>query len=61
MALAALGETTSDKSITRTEIEVRLGKDKVTGEMIKSGVNRVGNWIWMLCNMAFENGVMLEG
>ena len=52
MALMALGESTSEKSITRTDIEVRVGKlkngkgagkDKVTGEMIKGGGNRVVN------------------
>ena len=36
------------------------GKDEVTGEMIKGGANRVVNWIWRLCNMAFESGVVSE-
>ena len=45
--------------IKRKEVEVRVwklknrkaaGKDEVTGEMIKGG----GDWIWRLCNMAFE-------
>ena len=36
------------------------GKDEVTGEIIKSGGDRVVNWIWNLCNMAFENNVVLE-
>ena len=51
------------------EVEVRVGKlknekatgkDEVTGEMIKGGGNRVVDWIWRLCNMAFESGVVPE-
>ena len=49
------------------EVEVRVGKlknrkaagkDEVKGEMIKGGGDRV-DWIWRLCNMDFENGVVL--
>ena len=36
------------------------GKDEVTGKMIKDGGNRVVDWIWRLCNMAYENGAMPE-
>ena len=36
------------------------GKDEVKGEMIKGGGNRVVDWIWRLCNIAFESGVLLE-
>ena len=38
------------------------GMDEITGEMIKGGSpsDRVVDWIWSLCNMAFENGVMPE-
>ena len=32
------------------------GKDEVTGEKVKGGSNRVLDWIWRLCNMAFESG-----
>ena len=35
-------------------------KDEITGEMIEGGGNRVVNWIWKLCNMAFENSVLPE-
>ena len=28
--------------------------------MIKGGGNRVVDWIWRLCNMAFESGVVPE-
>ena len=35
------------------------GKDEITGEMIKSGGDRVVDWIWRLCNMAFENGIVM--
>ena len=36
------------------------GKEEVAGEMIKGGGDRVGGWIWRLCNMAFESSVVLE-
>ena len=32
----------------------------ITGEMIKDGGDRVVDWIWSLCNMAFENGFVPE-
>ena len=34
------------------------GKDEVTGEMVKGGGDMVVEWIWRLCNMTFESGVM---
>ena len=37
-----------------------IGKDEITGEMIKGGGDRVVDWIWRICNMAFENGVVPE-
>ena len=52
--------------IGRAEVEVRVGKlkngkavgkDKITGEIIKGGGDRVADWIWRLCNMVFESGV----
>ena len=55
--------------IRRMEIEVRVrklknrktaGKDEATEEMIKGKSNRVVNWIWRMCNIAFESGVVLE-
>ena len=55
--------------IRRTEVEVKVGKlkngnaagkDEVKGEMIKGGGNWVVDWIWRLCNMAFESGVVPE-
>ena len=36
------------------------GKDEIRGEMIKGGGNRVVDWIWRLCNMAFESGVVAQ-
>ena len=38
------------------------GKDEITGEMIKGGGDRLVDWIWRLCNMAFESvlGIMPE-
>ena len=55
--------------IERAEVEVRVdelkngkaaGIDKITGEMIKVGGDRVVDWIWRQCNMAFESGVVPE-
>ena len=47
--------------IGRSEVEVRLGKfknrDVITGEMIKGRGDRVVDWIWRLCYMAFECAV----
>ena len=37
-----------------------IGKDEITGEMIKGGGDRVLGWIWRLCNAAFESGVVPE-
>ena len=34
------------------------GGDKITGEMTKGGGDRVVDWICILCNIAFESGVM---
>ena len=36
------------------------GKDEVTREIIKGECDRVVDWMWRLCNMAFENGVVPE-
>ena len=37
------------------------GGDEITGEMIKGGGDRVVNWIWRLCIMAFENDGVVPG
>ena len=36
------------------------GNDEVTGEMIEDKGDMVVDWIWRLCNMAFESGVKPE-
>ena len=36
------------------------GNDKVTGEIVKGGGDMVVDWIWRLCNMVFERGVVPE-
>ena len=55
--------------IGRDKVELRVGKlkngkaagkDKITGEMIKDGGDRVVDWIWRLCNMALESCVVPE-
>ena len=57
------------EAIGRAEVEVRVGKlkigkaagkDEITEEMIKGGFERVVDWIWSLCYMAFESGVESE-
>ena len=40
--------------------EKAAGKDEITGEMMK-GVGDMGvDWIWMLCSIVFDNGVVPE-
>ena len=55
--------------IGRAEVDVRVGKlkngkaadkDEITQEMIKDGGDRMVDWIWKLCNMAFDGVVMPE-
>ena len=36
------------------------GKDDITGEMINGGGDRVVDYMWRLCNMAFESGGVPE-
>ena len=36
------------------------GKHEITGEMIKDGGDRVVDWIWRVCNMTFQSGVVPE-
>ena len=36
------------------------GKDEVTEEMVKGGGDVVVDWIWKLCNLAFESDVVPE-
>ena len=36
------------------------GKDEIRGERIKGGGDKGVDWIWRLCNMAFESGVVSE-
>ena len=53
----------------RAEVEVRVekltndnaeGNDEMTREMIKSRGDRVVDWIWSLCDIAFESDVGFE-
>ena len=46
--------------VSKLENGKAAGKDEITGEMIKGGVDRVVDWIWRLCNMTFESGVVNE-
>ena len=63
------GKYFGGEPIKRTEVEVWVGKlknrkaagnDEVTEEMEKGGGDMVVNWIWSLCKMAFETGVVHE-
>ena len=65
MALVGFG----GDPIGRAEVEMREGKikngkaaveDEIIGDMIKGEGDKVVDWIWRLCNMAFESGVVLE-
>ena len=51
--------------VLRVEFEVRVkelknGKDEIIREIIKGVGDKVLDWIWMLCNMAFESGSVPE-
>ena len=57
------------EEIGRAEVEVRVGKikngkaankDEITGKVIKGRGGRVEDWIWRLCNMAFQRGFVPE-
>ena len=37
-----------------------IGKDEITGEMLNGEGDRVMDWIWRLCNIAFESSVVPE-
>ena len=63
------GNVFGGKVIRRTEVEVgvgklkngkAVGKDEVTEEVIKGGGEKGVDWIWKLCNMAFESGAVPE-
>ena len=64
-----IGNYFGGEPIGRADAEVRVGKFKngktagkneITGEIIKGGGDRVADWIWRLCYMAFESGVVPE-
>ena len=53
----------------RAEVEVTVrkfkngkapGKNEITLEMIKGGGDKMVDWIWRLCYMAFESGIVPE-
>ena len=55
--------------IGKAEVEVSVGKlkngkatakDEIAGGIIKGEGDRVVDWTWRLCNMAFESGVVPE-
>ena len=54
------GRAQVEVSVGKLKNGKAAGKDEITGEMIKGGGDRVVDWIWRLCNMAFENGVVPE-
>ena len=66
-ALRGFGGVTTLEESQLEEVEVRVrkikngevaGKDKITGEIINGGGDRVVDWIWRLRNMAFESGAV---
>ena len=63
------GNYFGEQPIGRGEVKVRVdkfkngkaaGKDEITGGMIKGGGDRMVDWIWRLCNMVLERGVVPE-
>ena len=52
--------TTSEKSHIGELRKFKTEKLQVTGEMINGVGERVVNWIWRVCNMAFKNIVVPE-
>ena len=60
------GKYFGEEPVGTAEVEVRVGKlkngqaagkDEITGESIKGGDDWVVDWMWRLCNMAFESVV----
>ena len=46
---------------TLMEDELKKRKEKeITEEIIKGRGDRVVHWVWMLCNIAFESGIVPE-
>ena len=56
MALIGFGDGTTSEEDVRLG-KLKNGKDEVTGDMTKGGGDRLVDWIWTLCNMAFESCV----
>ena len=46
--------------LCRIKIGKVVNKDEITGERIKGAGDRMVDWIWRLCNMAFERNVVSE-
>ena len=64
-----IGNYFGGEPIGRVEVEVRIGKhkngkpvgrDEINGKIIKGGDDRVVDWIWRLCDRAFDSGVVPE-
>ena len=69
VALMGFGELITSEESQLEEVEGRVSKlkngkaaskDEITGEIIKDGGDRVGDWILKLLNMAFESGFVPE-
>ena len=41
-------------------MKIKNGKDEVTGEMIRGGGDVVAGFIWRLCKMTFESGIVAQ-
>ena len=62
------GNNFGGELIWRVEVEMKVGKlnygkdsgkDRINEEMVKGGGDRVVDWTWRLCSMAFESGVVM--
>ena len=54
-----IGKANAEVRVEKLMNGKATGKDEITGEMIKG--DRVVDWIWRLCNMTFESGIVPEG
>ena len=57
--VASMFRGISEVGVRKIKNGKAAGKDEVTGEMIKSGGDAVVDWIWRLCNIDFESGVIV--
>ena len=55
-----VGKAEVEMRVSKLKNEKVARKDEITGEMIKGEGDRVVDWIWRLCYVAFESGIVPE-